>query len=420
MASSNLYDPEMSWNKKPPACKKDGNWFEEMTLLRETGVQYYPNPKDKSSSLLTNDRVMFHTEQIKPKDYISNTRRTIIDPKNHPEYKTLMANPVGPRKMLYESKISSEVQQMQKEKFDSKEAETRRVLYRSVYQDNYNKADFKSTLVENDPSIRIQTSNADYSTDTPITYYSDSISNAPTNVSFPVTFINSSNPFRKSSAFSADAKFDPCARKTETNERPTPYPTFVEHRLLLSFRKRLIAHTQLQLNQSIPGAAVRKIVSMLWTIIDQMENYNAPISFLINVISQELDFAVNDSEMRAFIIAFVQQKVDVNEEDYLNVVDVISLIMPPLSPRRLELIGILFSLLEKNTVITTAGLIDKDQLNQFFVPGTETGSFQQFCEDLPYGISLNIEDLVNYYSTVSAEIDDNNEFEDYLRKSWKL
>lgn len=419
MASANLYNPDMSWNKRPPACKKAGNWFEEQTLQRETGVKYYPDPKDKSSSLLTNDRVMYHTEQIQPKDYVSNTRRTIIDPKTHPEYKTLTANTVGPRKVLYESKVAQQVEQIYKEKSDSKETEARKVLYRSVYEENFNKPDFKPSLVEKDPSIRIQTSNADYSTDTPITYYSDSIANAPSSVSFPVTFINSSNPFRKSSAFTADAKFDPCARKTETNERPAPYPTFVEHRILLGFRKRLISQTQLQL-RSIPGAAVRKIVSLLWTVIDQMENYNVPITFLFNAISQELDFSVNQAETKAFVAAFVQQKADANDEDHLNVVDVISLVMPPLSARRLELIGILFGLLEKNTVITTAGLIDKDQLLQYFVPSTDTGTFEQLCADFPYGSCINIEDVVNYYATVSAEIDDNNEFEDYLRKSWKL
>ena len=419
MASANLYDPDMSWNKKPPACQKKGNWFEEQTLQRETGVKYYPDPKDKASSLLTNDRVMYHTEQIQPKDYVSNTRRTIIDPKAHPEYKTLMANNVGPRKVLYESKTSSEVEQIFKQQADSKEAETRKVTYQSIYQGNFNKPEFKATLVEKDPSIRIQTSNADYSTDTPITYYSDSLSNAPTNVSFPVTFINSSNPFRKSSAFTADAKFDPCARKTETNERPTPYPTFVEHRILLGFRKRLIGQTQLLL-QSIPGAAVRKIVSIFWTVIDRVENYNAPVSFLFDVINQELDFSINEAELKAFVVAFVQQKADTKEEDHFNIIDIISLIMPPLSPRRLELIGILFGLLEKNTEVLTSGLIEKDQLIQYFVPSTEVGTFEQLCEDFPYGSSINIEDLVNYYSTVSAEIDDNNEFEDYLRKSWKL
>lgn len=419
MASANLYDPNMSWNKRPPACKKAGNWFEEQTLQRETGVKYYPDPKDKASSLLTNDRVMFHTEQIKPKDYVSNTRRTIIDPKTHPEYKTLNANNMGPRKVLYENKISSEVEQIYKDMSDSKEAEKRRVSYQSVYQSNFNKTEFKSSLVENDPTIRIQTSNADYSTDTPITYYSDSIERATTNVSFPVTFINSSNPFRKSSAFTADAKFDPTARKTETNERPTPYPTFVEHRIIVGLKKRLVRQIQLQL-QSIPGSAVRKIVSTLWSIIDRMENYSAPLSFVIEVLKNELDFTINESEMKAFVIAFVQQKVDPSEENQISIVDFISLVMPPLSPRRLELIGILFGLLEKNTVIRTIGLLEKDQLQQYFVPSTDAGTFEQLVEDFPYGSSINIEDLVNYYSTVSAEIDDNNEFEDYLRKSWKL
>ena len=419
MASANLYDPNMSWNKRPPACKKAGNWFEEQTLQRETGVKYYPDPKDKASSLLTNDRVMYHTEQIKPKDYVSNTRRTIIDPKTHPEYKTLMANNIGPRKVLYENKMSSEVEQIYKEMSESKEAEKRKVNYQSVYQNNFNKSDFKSSLVENDPTIRIQTSNADYSTDTPITYYSDSIERASSNVSFPVTFINSSNPFRKSSAFTADAKFEPTARKTETNERPTPYPTFVEHRIILGFKKRLIRQIQLQL-KSIPGSAVRKIISTLWSIIDRMDNYNAPLSFVIEVLKNELDFSINESEMKAFIIAFVQQKVDPSEEDQISIVDFISLVMPPLSPRRLELTGILFGLLEKNTEIRTIGLLEKDQLQQYFVSSTDTGTFEQLVEDFPYGSSINIEDLVNYYSTVSAEIDDNNEFEDYLRKSWKL
>lgn len=207
----------------PKSVRKAGNWYEEIILEYETAIKYYPDPRDRSKQLLTKSRCIEHTEQMHPKDYRSVTNETIGNPNTHPDNLTLLQNKTnGPRKQALENKFKAEINEKYDQMKSSDLLETRKVKYLSQNQEAFNIPGFKPKLNDgrsdnsNSNNQRIQTRNADYATDTPITYFSDTLnrSNGIDNtVSFPVSFVNSTNPFRKSSAFSADVRIEPFARK---------------------------------------------------------------------------------------------------------------------------------------------------------------------------------------------------------------
>jgi hypothetical protein len=86
-----------------------GNWFEELALKSSTGVRFYPSPKVKESTLLTNARVIVHTDQMLAKDYKSTTSLTILDPQKHPEFLTQKDKAAGPRLSMREERIKAKV-----------------------------------------------------------------------------------------------------------------------------------------------------------------------------------------------------------------------------------------------------------------------------------------------------------------------
>jgi hypothetical protein len=85
-----------------------GNWNEENILEKVTGTRYYPDPKDRSLSLMTYSRCIVHTDRLEPKDYSTTQRDSIIDPKNHANYLPDTAK-VGPREQLLIARLKREV-----------------------------------------------------------------------------------------------------------------------------------------------------------------------------------------------------------------------------------------------------------------------------------------------------------------------
>jgi hypothetical protein len=271
---------------------KIGNWLEESRLKEDTGVRYYPSPKDKKNSLLTQARCITHTDQIHSKDYISLTRQTIIDPKTHPEYRPKVQL-LGPRAAILEAKLSAEINNEFKQKESSELADTRKTTVLSETRASYQVNAFKSKLNENDHTIRLPTKSSNYSVDNAITYYSYTLSKGKDFLSFPTTFVGSIvNPFKKSSAFSSNIQTELVTNRTETNERPMQKLTVTELKVLKNFRDKLIqcvrnhiidANNNNNNNNVIPyGSAVRAIVNTIQKKINNLNNTKTNSSTINN------------------------------------------------------------------------------------------------------------------------------------------
>jgi hypothetical protein len=106
-----------------------GNWLEELALEASTGIRYYPSPQKKDGSLMTQSRVISHTDHLNPKDYKSTMTLTILDPHKHSEHINQKDRPLGPRSKLMEEKIRAQVEEEFNQKTEKKIKESKQGTY---------------------------------------------------------------------------------------------------------------------------------------------------------------------------------------------------------------------------------------------------------------------------------------------------
>lgn len=388
-----------------------GNWQEELKLKEDTGVRYYPDPHVKANSLLTRSRCIDHTDRIDPKNYTSVTKSTIVDPKTQA---TFIAPKVGPRQAKLESTLRKQVEDEVMTKTSRDFIESRKLTYATLTKDSFIKSGFKPTLRENDITVREPTRTTNYSTDIPITYYSYAIKDPDQKVSFPTTFVGSIDPFKKNSFFSADIEHDVIARRTETYERPKPLPTVQEFKILVSLKNKWLKKAKEIILQSSelyePGSSIRYILQLL---------INPDLDYLgINDLEYELDkglngFSFNRDEVNSLISAF-----DMKNSNKVSIGDICLFLRRTPSPRRLELIGLHFASIDPNNI----GIVNTDTLaGRVSATGCSkthlSWLFVQYINE-HLGKEFTAEDYYEYYTEISSEVEDDDEFEDIIKNTW--
>ena len=384
-----------------------GNWFEEIRLKQDTGIRFYPDIKDKKGSLMTQSRCITHTEQTLPKDYSSNTRDTIVVPQKHADYrdkKTVQ----GPRASRMEEKIRSEIEKEYKARELNDFNETRKTNYATATKDSFGNNSFVPALRENDPTLRIPTRTSNYSTDPAITYYSHMVNQSDGHVSFPASFVGSTNPFKKSAAFSSDIVREQVSKRTETNERPKPLPTLLEFRCLNNFRERIVQAAQRHVggvDGHSDGRGVRHLVDTLWNNQTSTEviTFNA---FEDSVCGLFPGFSVSEEERRALLSAF-----DTRSDYNLSLSELTSFIRKTPSPRRLELIDIFYSLMDPQTT----GAISVDNIRALVKPNKRLSAFMAAMSSTS---SVSVDDFFDFYIDLSAEVSSDDLFEALLVETW--
>jgi len=391
-----------------------GNWFEEQVLESTTGIRYYPDPKDRSKQLLTKARVIEHTEQLPAKEYKSVMSSCITNQLEHPNYKTLQDR-VGPRKAQLEADLKRQVDEEFKKKQSDDYTENRRVKYVSDAMENFSRADFEPTLnTKNTLLTRVPTFNADYCSDTPITFYQDAVKRGTAN--FPTTFVGAAgtNPFLKSSAFSADIKTEQTVKKSESNERPRPLPTVREYGTLRELRARLIEHTRGLETSGFPGSVVRTILDAVWRGGGELSTSSSVhIEAFINGLYSSLNFLVEPHERKALLAAYESSEA-INT---VSLIDVSDFIRGSLTPRSLELIDMVLASLAATENDYTEGFVSESViLSRYSGPP----SVDQLLSNLRLtNGQVSVDDFFEYYTDVSAELVDNG-FEALLRTSWGI
>lgn len=358
------------------------------------------------------------------KNYSSTLRSSYIDPVTTEEYKTAQRSDIGPREKLLLNQIRNNVESDYKAKKAAAYESDRKVDYKSTSHHSYNKDNFTPSLV-NHPNSRIPTGATDYSYEPAITYYYDELmNNSDTrSINFPVSFTTSANPFRKNSAFSSKPWIDPSTKKCETNERPVRAPTFVEFKTLHSFRNRLIAHVTMLLkdeNKVNKGLALGAIATSLWNASDMIQSDLLPIDDVIYTLQNNFKFNVTTAERHAFLSAF-----DYDCTERITITELNSFIRGTFSPRRLEIVGVLYSALQN---VSVDGIVTSDVITNYYnhASADTIGSVDYVIASLVGSIShdnkqeITFDDFAEYYTNVSGEIGvENDDFESYVKKQFQ-
>jgi hypothetical protein len=182
---------------------KIGNWQEEKALENIMNGKVY-DPKIKTSTALTNLRVIKHSAEVDAKDYQSVVRGTYTVPQQHVEYKTsLVGKKKGPRERLREQMMKDTVESEFKMKEAEAEKERNSRQMESTSQASYSK-EFTQTLRDRRSGILTgQRRDPYYLVPSPITYYLHTLLSGH-EISFPVTTIGSLNkPWARGDSVSA-------------------------------------------------------------------------------------------------------------------------------------------------------------------------------------------------------------------------
>jgi len=426
-----------------------GNWQEELVLEQTTGIRFAPNPKDRSTQLLTQARVIDHSDRMEIKDYVSNTGKTVQDPRKHRDY--IPPAKAAPRKLMLEQKWKEQVDSETKQTADDRETSRMQPQFTTLYRSSFAKEDFTEDFVVGNPSHKILTNSKNYSVEPAQTYYLHSLQKGKGSVNFPVSYINNTvNPFRKALAFSADIR-NPFLRRAETNENPKPLPKVKDYRALRSLRDRIVHNSN--------NVSLNDIIVLIWTNEDG-ETGQISLDGLVDVLANS-DVGVQPTavEIDALVNSLVMTS-DIERDRNISIIDFINVLRGSLTVHQQEIISLVFDRLdsvgkgyvgredverlynyESCRTPLTAGVPSSSTAkpkSRGFVPGSVSSgtvdyasmyvmdTVDQIMEVLQITGpnakgSAELFDFVEYYWNISAVIDGNEVlFEKLMRKQWKL
>lgn len=439
-----------------------GNWQEELVLESTTGVRFAPNPRDRNTQLLTQDRVIKHSDCIKPNEFISNTALTIINPRKHKDFINV-SNKSAPKQQILEKKWKEMADAEVKQTNDEIENDRMLPQFNTLHRSSFAKENFKESLVLNDPKYKIQTNSKNYSVESATTYYLHCVEKGKKSLNFPVTYINNTvNPFRKCLAYSADIRVPYC-RRAETNENPKPLPKVSDFRALKSIRNKIIHNENCNMS-------LNDIIIMIWsneegeTGVISLEKlsyilYNSPLN--ITLTKDELTALVNSLVIQV-PPSIVSDSIEANE---ISIIEFINILRGSLTIHQQEIIQLVFDKLDNvgkgyitkedverlynynecltplSPVIPSSSSFNNNNnknKNGLFKPGQCSSGIINYSElyvmDTLEQILENLQiigsnakgsaelfDFVEYYWNISAVIDgDEVLFEKLMRKQWKI
>ena len=180
---------------------KLGNWQEEKALECMMGGKVY-DPRIKKTSNLTNLRVIAHSDQMNPKEYISVLKDTHHPPQMHKDFGR--SDGLGPKARLREQMLRDTVEAEFTAMEQKRENERNQTNFVTTSKEQFAKAGFTSSLRDSISGLSSGKHRSPYYLhEPPITYYLHSALHSD-NTPFPVTTIGSlSQPWSKGGSFSS-------------------------------------------------------------------------------------------------------------------------------------------------------------------------------------------------------------------------
>jgi hypothetical protein len=178
----------------------------------------------------------------------------------------------------------------------------------------------------------------------------------------------------------------------------------------------------------IPGSTVAVALAVIYDLGEKFQG-RCTTRDLADAFQESLQVTLSDAELDAIFVMYPAPLVDDRAE--ILIYELSNIFRPSLSPRRLELVELAFNVCdEKKLYILTEEDIRAHFNGEAFkryigsdaiVSGAEAAdrfiqSIQLYLVSEKYGMDLG--DFCDYYSCVSAEILDDNDFEKLLRAQW--
>lgn len=396
-----------------------GNWQEQQVVDKLGKFDH----KDRSTQILTGKRVIEHDDKVSPKDYTSTLRSEYANPSSFPGYSD--RNPAGPRQRAAEARLRAQIDAEFAEAERAKKEEASKRSLQSTA-----KADMAASgfipKEEREFESRFETRNADYATETAVTYYTHSLENSKTGLNFPVTLVTDlRKPWSKVSQVSEDLG-NGIRRIRENWEHPHPLPTLAETKILHALRQKVLDGFS---GNGLPGSRVREIFLFLlpfdhdgkgWCYVEEVarglsENYG-------------VDWTREDKQ--ALLRAFDHDRCHGIPPGRMRIREFMDLIRSPLSPRKQEIVDIVFNTLDssRSGFVTVDDILSRwqgsEQVLDSFLQSLEI--YNGHAANLLQSIELREESygpkvFSIFYKDFVTENGENSEmFEQFVEECWRL
>jgi hypothetical protein len=396
-----------------------GNWQEKKVIDALGRFDY----KDRSTQILTGARVIFHDDKVEPKDYASTQGSTYPDPKSFPSYSAV--NPAGPRQKAMEARLKAQIDGEFAERAAIKAEEGNRRELQSTARTTMAASGFVPRA-EKARESSFETRNADYATETAVTYYTHTLENSKKGLNFPVTLVSNMNkPWSKVSQVSEDLG-NGTKRVRENWEHPQPLPTLVEMKILKSLRQSLMTSMP---GDGTPGSKVRELFLFLlpfdrggkgWVYVEEVSSG----------LSEHYGVEWGSAEKQALLRAFDHDRCHGIPPGRMRIREFMDLVRSALSPRKQEIIEILFNIIDSSR----SGFVTvEDILSRWQGPEKILDSFLQSLEiynghaaNLMQSVELREESYgervfsVFYKDFVTENGEDTEMFEQFVEDCWRM
>jgi hypothetical protein len=409
----------MSQNLK--RTKKLGNWQEENALETMMDGKVY-DPRVKTSTALTNLRVIKHTDQVDPKTYSSVLKETHGVPQSHKDF--ARRDGMGPRERMREKMMRDTVESEFKTMEAEKERERNATNFVTTYQASFTK-DFPQTLRDSISGLCSgQKRDPYYLNDPPVTYYLHTALHSD-DISFAVSTIGSlKQPWAKGGTFSYDIN-DGRNRQFGTFENPGEAPTVRDLRVLRNLREKIVKACTSISPPGLSGSTIRVLTQELLDLNDEPIP-RAPVDVVAGVLSNLLGIECSQQEIDSLVKAFVRYR-----DDRVILVEFIEYARGNMAPFRADLVLKAFVSCQPDR----DGYVSEDSIiNAFNQSGAEGASesglsggelLNYFLDSLHvYGLNsqagFELNDFFEYYRDVSCELEDNEKFETFVTSTWNV
>lgn len=321
-----------------------GNW-QERAVCDSLGKFDH---KDRSTQILTGKRVIEHDDQVAPKDYASTLRNEYPDPKTYPGYQP--QNPKGPREKAIAARLKAQIdgEFAEKERI-KKEEESKRDLQSTTRASMAASGFVPQERIER--SSNFETKNADYATETAITYYTHTLENSKEGLNFPITLVTDlKKPWTKVSQVSEDLG-NGTKRVRENWEHPHPLPTLSEIKVLQSIREKMLSAFP---GDGMPGSRVREIFLFLLnheTEIPTLERNSKGWIYIEDIagpLSENYGVNWSKAEVQALLRAYDHDRCHNVRPGRMRIREFMDLMRSPLSPRKQEIVDIVFNIIDSS------------------------------------------------------------------------
>lgn len=424
-----------------------GNW-QERAVCDKLGKFDY---KDRSTQILTGKRVIEHDDQVAPKDYSSTLRDTYPDPKTYPGYQPV--NPQGPRQKAVAARLKAQIDAEFAEKARIKKEEESKRDLQSTSRANMAASGFVPED-RRERASNFETKNADYATETAITYYTHTLETSKEGLNFPITLVTDlKKPWTKVSQVSEGnliLLFPFCyyfpnvycnidlgngtRRIRENWEHPHPLPSLAETKILQGIRENLLSAVP---GDGLPGSRVREIFLFLLkfeTEIPALERNSKGWIYVEDIsgpLNETYGVAWSKAEILALLRAYDHDRCYNVRSGRMRIREFMDLIRSPLTPRKQEIVEIVFNIIDNSG---TGFITVDDIVNRWQGPERMLNNLLHSLEvyngygpaNLMQSVELREDSyccrvFALFYKDYVTDMGDNTEdFEQFIEECWRL